>query len=116
LACLQAAIDDQEYVSEYVLQIKRGRERLERALESYGIKHWPSQANFILLRIGARHRDFVNAMLRRKILVRDRDSDPGCAGCVRITIGTPPQMDLLLAALPECLQEIGWANAMESAR
>jgi histidinol-phosphate aminotransferase len=33
------------------------------------------------------------------IHVRDRSSDPGCEGCVRITIGTTEQMDRTLAAL-----------------
>ncbi len=33
-------------------------------------------------------------MRRRGILLRDRNSDPGCAGCVRITIGTDAQTDV----------------------
>jgi histidinol-phosphate aminotransferase len=40
-------------------------------------------------------------MSSRSILVRDRSSDPGCEGCVRITIATDQQMDGLLAALDE---------------
>jgi histidinol-phosphate aminotransferase len=31
--------------------------------------------------------------------VRDRSSDPGCDGCVRITVGTDEQMDRLIPAL-----------------
>ncbi len=116
LSCLQVAMEDQGYVRDYVSQIHQGRRRLEGALEKYELHYWPSHANFILLRIGPLHREFVSAMLRRKILVRDRDRDPGCAGCVRITIGTPPQMDLLLAALPECLEEIGWPATLERAQ
>ena len=40
-------------------------------------------------------------MRERGILVRDRNTDPGCEGCVRITLGTSAQMDRLLAALRE---------------
>ena len=42
--------------------------------------------------IGARHGEFVQAMRARGVLVRDRSSDPGCDGLVRITIGTREQM------------------------
>jgi histidinol-phosphate aminotransferase len=38
-------------------------------------------------------------MRERGILVRDRSRDPGCEGCVRITLGSREQTDQLLAAL-----------------
>jgi histidinol-phosphate aminotransferase len=37
----------------------------------------------------------------RGVLVRDRSSDPGCDGRVRITIGTREQMKQGIAALNE---------------
>jgi histidinol-phosphate aminotransferase len=37
------------------------------------------------------------------VLVRDRSNDPGCDGCVRITIGTRQQMRLAATALHEAL-------------
>jgi histidinol-phosphate aminotransferase len=37
------------------------------------------------------------------VLVRDRSSDPGCDGCVRITIGTREQMRPAADALKEAL-------------
>ena len=37
------------------------------------------------------------------VLVRDRSSDPGCDGRVRITIGTREQMRQAAAALNETL-------------
>jgi histidinol-phosphate/aromatic aminotransferase/cobyric acid decarboxylase-like protein len=47
------------------------------------------------------------AMRERGILVRDRSGDPGCGGCVRITLGSTADNARLLAALPEVLREIG---------
>ncbi len=99
LACLPVAFEDQVFVASYVERVRDGRTRLEAALRSLGITHWPSQANFILAKIGAQAREFVAEMATRGILVRDRSHDPGCAGCVRITIGTSPQMDQLLPIL-----------------
>jgi histidinol-phosphate aminotransferase len=37
------------------------------------------------------------------VLVRDRSSDPGCDGRVRITIGTREQMGQAIAALREAV-------------
>ena len=42
-------------------------------------------------------------MRQQGMLVRDRSNDPGCGGCVRITLGTVAQTDRLLAALREVL-------------
>ena len=58
------------------------------------------------MRIGERHREFVAAVRRRGILVRDRSSDPGCEGCVRITLGTSAQTEMLLVAFREVVSEL----------
>jgi len=107
LACMPEAMADAEYVREYVAQVCEGRERLQRELKSLGIRFWPSRANFVLLRLGALHSAFISRMRERGILVRDRSRDPGCEGCVRITLGSSEQTDRLLSALRETLQEIG---------
>jgi histidinol-phosphate aminotransferase len=46
-------------------------------------------------------------MQRRGILVRDSSANPGCDGCVRITVGTPQQMDRVLLAIREAIAELG---------
>jgi histidinol-phosphate aminotransferase len=105
LAALPVALEDTEHIDCYVSQVRSGREQLGRALQILGITYWPSQANFLLLKVGERHCDFVAAMRQRRILVRDRSADPGCEGCVRITIGTSTQTEQLIAAMKEvCTQ------------
>jgi histidinol-phosphate aminotransferase len=42
--------------------------------------------------------------------VRDRSSDHGCEGCVRITLGTREQTDRLLNALQEVFEQLGIAQ------
>jgi histidinol-phosphate aminotransferase len=106
LACLPEALGDEEYVRSYAEQVRRGRERLEKELHSRGIKYWPSRANFVLMHLGEANTAFIRAMRERGILVRDRSSDPGCAGCVRITLGAAEQNERLLRALDEVLEEI----------
>lgn len=110
LLALPTALADSEYIAGYVAQVRHGRLRLQQELQSLGVHNWPSDANFLLLRIGERHRDFVAAMRERGILVRDRSSDPGCDGCVRITIGTTGHMDKLSQALREVAAELKLGN------
>jgi histidinol-phosphate aminotransferase len=105
LACLPEALGDQAYIQQYVSEIHESRARLERTLEASGIQFWPSQANFVLARVGAAS-SFVEHMRRRGILVRDRSSDHGCEGCVRITLGPSEHTDRLLGALQETCEEL----------
>lgn len=107
LACLPAALSDEEYITRYVSEIGVGRARLESELNACGVEFWPSHANFVLMRLGNLNQSFIQSMRRRGILVRDRSSDPGCDGCVRITIGTSEQMERLLVALRATFDEIG---------
>ncbi len=110
LACLPTALADQEYVRGYVSEVQWSRNRLEEEFQVLGIPFWPSQGNFVLARIGPAHAEFVRAMRTRGILVRDRSSDFGCDGCVRITAGWREHTERLLAGLRETLKEISWAE------
>jgi histidinol-phosphate aminotransferase len=109
LACLPEALGDQNFIRQYVNEVRESRFRVERALESIGIQFWPSQANFVLARVGA-SASFVEQMKRRGILVRDRSGDHGCEGCVRITLGPRAHVERLLAALQETWEELGIAQ------
>ena len=107
LACLPEVLDDRTYVEAYVREVCEGRHRLQEELKRLAIPFWPSRANFVLLRMGAANGAFIRGMRDRGILVRDRSPDPGCEGCVRITLGSTEQTNQLLCALRETLSEIG---------
>jgi histidinol-phosphate aminotransferase len=111
LACLPAALADDEYVRQYVDQVRKGRESLRNELLRWGIQSWESHANFVLAKIGAAHEAFVEGMERRGVLVRDRSRDRGCEGCVRISIGKLEDTARLLGALRATLAEIGITEA-----
>ncbi|GAC1646429.1 MAG: histidinol-phosphate transaminase [Acidobacteriaceae bacterium] len=103
LTCLSVALCDQDSVTDYAAQILEGRADLERYLTQRKIRFWKSDANFVLLHLGDDRTSFIREMRDRGILVRAPNSDPGCAGCVRITIGTGPQMQRLFSALDQLL-------------
>jgi histidinol-phosphate aminotransferase len=107
LACLPEALTDEAYVRNYVSEVCEGRQRLQVELNALGIPYWPSQANFVLMRLGSLNSDFIRRMREQGILVRDRSRDPGCEGCVRTTLGSAEQTDRLLPVLRETLREIG---------
>lgn len=103
LACLPPALEDAAYLDWYVSEVLGARAEFEAALDSAGVRHWPSRTNFVLVEIGARHEQFVGLMREAGVLVRDRSSDPGCDGRVRITIGTRAQMRQAVTALNNTL-------------
>jgi histidinol-phosphate aminotransferase len=107
LACLPAALADQEYVSQYVDQVLQGRLDLQQRLREWNIRFWASRANFVLIYVGEKHAEFALEMRARGILVRDRSGDPGCAGCVRITIGTLDQTRQLQVELADVFACLG---------
>jgi histidinol-phosphate aminotransferase len=114
LACLPAALKDQTYLEWYVAEVLAARRELASALDALKIRSWPSEANFVLVDIGSKHRAFTAAMKHRRVLVRDRSSDPGCAGCVRITVGTRQQMAEGMSAFAGALKDIDWKGGEES--
>jgi histidinol-phosphate aminotransferase len=109
LACLSVAIADEEYLSWYVEQVRTGRERMMEGLRELGVPFFQSHANFVLMNIGPKHKELVIAMHRHGVLLRDRSTDPGCDGFVRITIGLEEHVTQGLTALRVSLQEIGWS-------
>lgn len=106
LACLPAAIADTQYLDWYVNEVLAARTQFEAALDAAVVRRWSSRANFVLVEIGPPHVEFVRHMHSAGVLVRDRSNDPGCDGCVRITIGTREQMKHALAALNDALAAI----------
>jgi histidinol-phosphate aminotransferase len=106
LAVLPEALRDQEYVKNYVAEVQHGRGLLERELRTLGLEYWSSRANFVLVRVGPAHTEFIQALRTRGILVRDRNSDPGCEGCVRLTVGSGEDIRTLIDALRGVIETI----------
>jgi histidinol-phosphate aminotransferase len=95
----QAAVEDREYVRNYVAEVLAAREVLCLGLERLGIPYIPSSANFVLAQFGKRAIEVRDALRGRAILVRDRSYE--IPGAVRITVGTRKQTRELVAALEE---------------
>ena len=80
--------------------IKSERSRMAQALAGLSRvrKVWPSDANFLLVQVDDA-RGMYEELLAAQVIVRDRSKVLGCAGCLRITVGTPAENDTVLAVI-----------------
>src|ERR1700694_1741061 len=78
------------------------REWLRDELELLGFRCWPSHANFVLANFGELRPAILAAMTGQGIALRDR---PDCPGCVRISIGTQPEMERVVTVLKQALAQ-----------
>lgn len=62
---------------------------------SYVQKIYPSDANFVLVKVGDAN-GIYNKLVEQGIIVRNRHSVTLCEGCLRITVGTPEENKTLL--------------------
>jgi histidinol dehydrogenase len=68
---------------------------------------FPSDANFLLVRFTVDATTVYDQLRARGTVVRNRTSQPGCAGCLRLTVGTAAENAQLVAALQEISQPAG---------
>ena len=80
--------------------LKAERTRVAAALDKIdGIQRFPSEANFILIRVVSAAQTFER-LLSRKILIKNMSaSHPLMTNTLRLTIGTPAENDALISAL-----------------
>lgn len=102
-AALPVAIADRAYRDWYVAQAAESRRLLTAACQRLGLQTWPSAANFMLVRVGPRTPEIIDALAAQGIRVRDRSHEPGCEGCVRITAGITSDTQRVIAALEEAV-------------
>ena len=98
-----AALADLAWMHRNAARIQRSRQRLASGLKRLGYQVYPSHTNFILARQrGKNLQPVYEELKRRKILLRWFDV-PGLRDCLRITVGTPKEVQVLLkelAAMP----------------
>ena len=99
LAAATAAIQDQGYYAGLRSKILATRGRLSVALAKLGFQVTPSQTNFVWCQRADRPvQPIYEALKARKILVRYMNY-AGYGDGLRITVGTPAEIESLLVAL-----------------
>jgi histidinol-phosphate aminotransferase len=94
------ALDNVTQVNEWIRETVIERDKLSAALQQLPLvtKVYPSDANFILART-TDAKGIYQYLVGQGIVVRDRSKVELCAGCLRITVGTPEENETLINAL-----------------
>ena len=102
------ALLDQVYLEENVGKIKKLRQTFSRQLTESNFTVYPSRANFIFTipPAGYRAGDLYQYLQKHQVLVRYFSTPPLDRG-IRITIGTPEQMERVLNIINQFLSEKG---------
>jgi histidinol-phosphate aminotransferase len=103
VVAIQAALADTGFLGEYLRQVKESKALLYTACDRLGLAYVKSEANFVLVRAGSRLDALVKGAADRGIYIRDRSSEPGCAGCVRLATGIVEHTRRFIAAMEEVL-------------
>ena len=101
-AAAAAALDDHEFVARYLRENRNGLRQLEEGARALGLATVPSQANFLLVKVG-QGQDWFEALEARGMIVRPLRAY-GLPEWIRITVGTRAQNDRLLAEMEEILR------------
>jgi histidinol-phosphate aminotransferase len=103
VVALQAALEDPGYVQEYIRQVRESKSLLYAACDRLGLKYWPSDANFVLVRVGDRVGEVIDGARTRGVYLRNRSSEPGCEGCMRVGTGWVDHTQRAVAVIEEVL-------------
>ncbi|MET7000776.1 histidinol-phosphate transaminase [Chitinophaga defluvii] len=96
------ALDNISSVNEWIREIVIERDKLAAGFAQLPqvVKVYPSDANFILVKT-TDAKGIYNQLVEQGIIVRDRSKVELCAGCLRITVGTPTENIELLSAMQQ---------------
>jgi histidinol-phosphate aminotransferase len=103
VVAVQAALADRAYLADYLRQVQESKALLYSACDRAGLDYWKSDANFVLVCAGDRLRALVQGAADRGVYIRDRSSEPGCAGCCRIATGVVEHTRRFIAVMEEVL-------------
>ncbi|AMP97096.1 Histidinol phosphate aminotransferase [Pedobacter cryoconitis] len=95
-----AALQNIGQVNDWIKTTVAEREHLAGLLLDLPMVHkvYPSDANFILVEVADANGTY-DALVDRGIIVRNRAKVTLCEGCLRITVGTPAENEILISAL-----------------
>ena len=102
LAAARAALEDEEHLRKSVATAREGLRQVAAGLDELGVRHLPSQGNFLLMDCGRPAAAVYEAMLRQGVIVRPVGNYQ-LPNHLRLSIGTGPQNQRMLAALKHAL-------------
>jgi histidinol-phosphate aminotransferase len=103
-AAAEFALDHVEVLEAQAAALVAERGRVMQALTQLaGVEAFPSQANFLLIRVADAPACFAGLRARGVLIKNLHGGHPLLENCLRVTIGTPQENDAFLAALAAAL-------------
>jgi histidinol-phosphate aminotransferase len=103
VAALEAALGDLGHLNGYLKQVEESKALLYAACDRLGLTYVRSRANFVLICAGDRTDALVKGAFDRGVYIRDRSTEPGCAGRIRIGAGIVQHTKRCIAVMEEVL-------------
>jgi histidinol-phosphate aminotransferase len=107
VVAVMAALKDRQHLQNYLAQVAESKRLLYAACDRLGLRYVPSQSNFVLVSAGNKCQALVKGAFDRSIYIRDRSTEPGCAGCIRVGTGLVEHTKRAIAVLEEVLCAAG---------
>lgn len=101
------ALEEVGQVNDMIREIVLQRGELEKILPTLSVvkKVYPSDANFLLVAV-TDARGIYDYLLQQGIVVRDRSKVTLCEGCLRITVGTEKENEIMVNALKKYAEQV----------
>jgi histidinol-phosphate aminotransferase len=95
-----SALEDWDTTQGQVKQLIAERKGLFAQLEkiSFVEKVYPSDANFLLVQVDDANKRYAQ-LIENDIVVRNRSKQVGCENCLRFSVGTPQENQILIETL-----------------
>ncbi len=103
VVAVQAALADRDHLNGYLRQVAESKALVYAACDRLGLTYVKSQSNFVLVGTGEWTDAVVKGAFSRGIYLRDRSTEPGCAGRLRIATGIVEHTRRALAVMEEVL-------------
>jgi len=103
VVAIQAALQDQDHLRDYLRQVAESKGLLYAACDRLGLTYVASRSNFVLVCAGDRTDALVKGAFAKGVYLRDRSTEPGCAGCLRIGTGIVEHTRRAIAVMEEVL-------------
>lgn len=100
LVIARSLLSNLKMIKKSVMIIKKERQRLlENISKIDHLTTYPSDSNFVFIRVKAKYREVIKALMTHGVTVKKLGNLAGYGTCIRITVGTPEMNDAIIRAL-----------------
>lgn len=97
---IMETLQNKNKIEDWVNKLLNERKRLTRNLSTIPVvQHiYPTDANFVLVKVLHADKTYQE-LINKGVVIRNRNKIALCLGCIRITVGTPEENDILIDEL-----------------